>query len=98
MPTEDFIRELFYRVDETLKGAPNHSPASLWPSEIVRLGVLFARQGTGNRAFYRWVSRHWRGGCPRLPERTRRVRLLATPRQWTDAFLAAPSGLGVVES
>jgi len=98
MTTEDFISELFYRVDETMKEVPKHPQASLWPSEVVTLGVLFALKGVGTRAFYRWVSRDWRGLGPALPARTRRLRLLATHRQWTEAFLAAPAGLGVVDS
>lgn len=98
MTTEDFISELFSRVDETMKAEPKHPQASLWPSEVVTLGVLFALKGVGNRAFYRWVSRAWRGLFPTLPERTRLFRLLATHRAWTDEFLAAPSVLGGVDS
>jgi len=98
MTTEDFISELFYRVDEAMRGIAKHSQASLWPSEVVTLGVLFALKGSGNRAFYRWVSRNWRGLFPALPERTRLLRLFATHRAWTDEFLAAPSVLGVVDS
>jgi hypothetical protein len=98
MTTEDFISELFYRVDETRKDVSKHPQACLWPSEIVTLGVLFALKGVGNRAFYRWVSRDWRGLFPALPERTRLVRLFAPHRQWTEEFLAAPSVLGVVDS
>jgi len=96
--TEDFISELFYRVDETLKEVPKHPQASLWPREGVTLGLLFALKGVGKRAFYRWVRRDWRGVLPALPERTRLFRLWATPRPWTDAFLAAPSVLGGVDS
>ena len=51
MTTEDFISELFYRIDETMKDSPKHPQASLWPSEVVTLGVLFALKGVGNRAF-----------------------------------------------
>jgi hypothetical protein len=98
MTTEDFISELFYRIDESRKNEPKHPQASLWPSEVVTLGVLFALKGIGNRAFYRWVSRDWRGLFPALPERTRLFRLLAAHRAWTDEFLAAPSVLGVVDS
>jgi hypothetical protein len=98
MTTEDFISELFYRVDETMSAVPKHAPASLWPSEVVTLGVLFALKGVGTRAFYRWVSRDWRRLFPALPERTRLFRLFATHRAWTDEFLAAPSVLGVVDS
>lgn len=98
MTTEDFISELFYRVDESMNTVPKHPQASLWPSEMVTLGMLFALKGVGTRAFYRWVSRDWRGLFPALPERTRLFRLLATHRPWTDEFLAAPSVLGVVDS
>jgi hypothetical protein len=98
MTTEDFISELFYRVDEAMKDSPKHPLANLWPSEIVTLGLLFALKGVGNRAFYRWLNRDWRKLFPALPERTRLFRLLATHRTWTDEFLALPSVLGVVDS
>jgi hypothetical protein len=98
MTTEDFISELFYRVDEAMKNIPKHPLASLWPSEIVTLGVLFALKGVGNRAFYRWLHRDWHPLFPALPERTRLFRLLTTHRTWTDEFLAMPSLLGVVDS
>ena len=98
MTTEDFISELFYRVDETMIDMPKHPLASLWPSEVVTLGLLFALKGASNRAFYRWVHRDLRGLFPAVPERTRLFRLFATHRPWTDEFLAAPSVLGVVDS
>ena len=98
MTTEDFISELFYRVDEAMKNIPKHPLASLWPSETVTLGILFALKGVENRAFYRWLSRDWRPLFPPLPERTRFFRLLVTHRTWTDEFLAPPSVLGVVDS
>lgn len=96
--TGDFISELFYRGDEAMKETPKHPQAKLWPSEVVTLGVLFALKGVGSRAFYRWVSRDWRGLFPALPERTRLFRLFAVQRIWTEEFLAAPSVLGVVDS
>jgi hypothetical protein len=98
MTTEDFISELFYRIDEPLKSLPKHPLASLWPSEVVTLGGLFALKGVGPRAFYRWVRRDWRQLFPALPERTRLLRLLATHRTWTDAFLGTPSVVGSVDS
>jgi len=98
MTTEDFISELFYRVDEVMKDVPKHPLANLWPSEVVTLGLLFALKGVGNRAFYRWVHRDLRRLFPAVPERTRLCRLLALHRQWTDEFLASPSLLGVVDS
>src|SRR5262249_7409212 len=35
---------------------------------------------------------------PRLPERTRLFRLLKTHQDWTRAFLAAPTVLGVIDT
>ena len=35
---------------------------------------------------------------PRLPERTRLFRLLKTHQDWTQAFLAAPTVLGVIDT
>jgi hypothetical protein len=59
MTTEDFISELYYRVDETMKGVPKHPLPSLWPIEVVTLGVLFALKGVSTRAYYRWVTFDW---------------------------------------
>jgi hypothetical protein len=98
MTGEDFISELFYRVDKRMKERPKHPLANLWPSEIVTLGILFALKESGNRAFYRWLSRDWRPLFPALPERTRLFRLLATHRTWREEFLVMPSVLGVVDS
>jgi hypothetical protein len=35
---------------------------------------------------------------PRLPERTRLFRLCTTHQDWTQVFLAAPTGLGVIDT
>jgi len=96
--TEDFIIELFIRIDERMKGIAKHRQANLSPSEIVTLGILFALKGVGNRAFYRWLRRDWLIWFPKLPERTRLFRLFKTHRAWTDRFLAEPTVLGVVDS
>ena len=64
MTTEDFISELFYRIEEAMTDIAKHPLANLWPSEIVTVGILFALKGVGNRAFYRWMSRDGkRGRC-----------------------------------
>jgi hypothetical protein len=98
MTQEDFITELFCRVDDEMKEVPQHRQAALWPSEVVTLGLLFALKGVGERAFYRWISRNHRALFPRLPERTRFFRRLKTHWQWTLRFLIQPSLLGVVDS
>lgn len=98
MSTEDFIIELFYRVDNEMLDVPKHSQASLYPSEVVTLALLFVLKGVGNRAFYRWLERDWRRLFPHLPERTRLFRLFAAHRAWARFFLAEPSVLGLADS
>ena len=98
MTTEDFITELFCRIDDTMADVAKHPQASLYPSELVTLGMLFALKGGGERAFYRWIARDYRPLFQRLPERTRLFRLFKTHRAWTDRFLAQPSLLGVADT
>lgn len=98
MSTQDFIIELFCRIDDAMPTVPKHTQAKLYPSEIVTLGVLLALKGVGQRAFYRWLTRDYRALFPHLPDRTRLFRLLKTHRVWTDIFLAQPTVLGVADS
>ena len=98
MMTVEFITALFYEVDEQLHDIPTHPEAHLWPSEVVTVGLLHARKGVGHRPFYRWLTRDYRPLLPRLPERTRLLRLLTTHQDWARAFLAAPAGLGVIDT
>ena len=98
MTTIDFMTALFYEVDEQLPAIPKHPEARLWPSEVVTLGLLHALKGGGNRAFYRWLTRDYRALFPQLPEQTRLFRLLKTHQDWTTAFLAAPTVLGVIDT
>src|SRR5205809_1610507 len=98
MITVEFITALFSEVDEQLRTIPKHPEAHLWPSEVVTLGLLHARKGVGNRPFYRGLTRGYRPLFPRLPERTRLFRLFRTHQDWTRAFLAAPTVLGVIDT
>jgi len=98
MTTVDFIIALFYHVDTHLHAIPKHPEAHLWPSEVVTLGLLHALKGVGNRAFYRWLKRDYRSLFPHLPERTRLFRLFTTHQDWTQAFLASPTVLGVIDT
>ena len=95
MSTLDFIIELFCRVDDAMTDVDKHSQASIYPGEVVTLGLLFAIKGVGNRAFYRWIKRDYLFLFPNLPERTRLFRLFATHQQWTNRFLATPTIMGV---
>ena len=67
MTTAEFIITLFYRIDNQMLDVPKHPRASLYPSEVVTLGVLYALKGGGKRAFYRWLMRDWHTWFPRLP-------------------------------
>jgi hypothetical protein len=98
MTTGDFIIALFYHIDRQMHDIPKHPEAHLWPSEVVTLGVLHALKGVGNRAFHRWLTRDYRPLFPRLPERTRLFRLFKTHQDWTQAFLASPTILGVIDT
>ena len=98
MSTEDFIIELFIRVDSMLIDVPKHPDAHLYPSEIVTLGLLFALKGVGPRPFYRWLRNNYQHWFPSLPERTRLFRLFATHAAWTEHCLAQPTTLGVADT
>ena len=51
MTTWDFIIALFCEVDDHLPGLPKPAHATLWPSDVVTLGILHALKGVGNRVF-----------------------------------------------
>lgn len=96
--TEDFITELFCRVDAAMADVPKHPQAALWPGEVVTLAILFVLKGKGERAFYRWARRDLLPLFPHLPERTRLFRLFAAHRDWSERFLAQPTFFGVADS
>src|SRR5262249_16268811 len=98
MMTVEFIPALFSEVDEQRGAIPKHPEAHLWPSEVVTLGRLHALKGVGTRPFYRWLTRHSRAFLPLLPGPTRLFRLCTTHHDWTQAFLAAPSVLGGIDT
>ena len=91
MTTAEFIIALFYRIDNPMLDVCNHPQASLYPSEVVTLGVLYALKGGGKRAFYHGLVRDWHTFFPRLPSRTRLFRLFAAHAEWTDRFRAEPT-------
>lgn len=98
MSTDDIIIGLYVRVDSMIGTLPKHPQAELFPSELVTIGLLFALKGDGPRRFYRWLTANYRSWFPRLPERTRLFRLLATHADWTEYFLAQPTILGVADT
>ena len=98
MPTEYFIIALFCRVDDMMIDVKKHTQATLYPSEVVTLALLFALKGRGNCAFYRWLVKNWLHLFPRLPHRSRLFRLFNSHQKWMDRFMAAPSLIGVIDS
>jgi hypothetical protein len=95
---EQFITELFCRVDDMLPKMPEHKQAKLSRSELVTLGLLMALKGVSQRAFYRWIRQNWVDLFPGLPERTRLFRRLKTHRRLTEKFLGEPTIFGVIDS
>jgi hypothetical protein len=96
--TEYFIIALFCRVDDQMPDARKHSQATLYPSEVVTLALLFALKGVGNRAFYRWLTRDYGHLFPYLPCRTRLFRLFNSHQHWIARFMVEPSLIGVIDS
>jgi hypothetical protein len=96
--SEDFIIDLFYRVDCVMADVPKRSDALLWPGEIVTLAILFVLKGRSERAFDRWARRDLRPLFPATPERTRLFRLFVAHRDWAERFLADPTLFGIADS
>ena len=97
MTTVDFIIGLFCQVADTIDDR-KHSQGKLYASEVVTLALLFAHKGCGQRAFWRWLIRDYRPLFPNLPSRTRLFRLFNSHRHYTEAFLADPSMIGVIDA
>src|SRR5215213_9143402 len=77
---------------------PNTPRPTSGPARSSPWGSCMRSKAGGNRAFYRWLTRDYRTLFPRLPERTRLFRLFVTHQDWTRAFLASPTVLGVIDT
>jgi hypothetical protein len=98
MSNEDFIIELFCRIDDTLQDVSKHSQAKLYPSEVVTLAIIFTLKGGHGRSYYRWLNNNWRTLFPKMPVRTRLFRLFVSHQHLTERFMADPTILGVIDS
>jgi hypothetical protein len=94
---ENFIIELFCRVDDMLPKIPEHFQAKLSRSELITLGLLLALKGVSQRAFYRWIEQDWKDMFPALQERIRLFRRLKTHRKLMTQFIAEPTVFGVID-
>ncbi len=99
MTTDDIALHMFCLVDDRLPNIPKHPQAKVYPSEVVTIGILFARNGGFVRACSRWRNRDdgdWFGDGA-SPERTRFQRLRTTHHDWHDARLADPTFFTVID-
>ena len=95
MAHEDFIIDLFCRVDDLMLVLPKSAQVALLPSELVTLGLLFAIKGVDERAIYRWIRQNHLVLFPSLPEHTWLFRSLKTHWNPPLRFLAGSSLLGI---
>jgi len=98
MSSLDFIIELFCRVDTRLAHLPKHPQANLYPGEVVTLAILRAIKGVSDRAFYRWLVRDYAKLFPKLPERSRLMRLFKIYAHYSKELLAEPTIFRVADS
>jgi hypothetical protein len=77
---------------------PKHPQASLYPSELVTIGLLVALKDGYFRAFYRWLERDYAALFAGLPEGTRLQRWLRTHQRGGKQFLAQPTIFTVIDS
>ena len=77
--SQGLITTLFCAVDQEMLHLPKHPDATLYPSAVVTLALLYALKGGGTRAFSRWLTRDSRALFAQVPERPRSFRLFKTP-------------------
>ena len=82
MPPPELIRALCCAVDQEMLDVPQPPDATLSPSAVVTLALLYAIKGGGTRAFSRWLTRDSMALFPQVPERTRLARLCTTHTAW----------------
>ena len=97
MTTEDIIIHIFCCVDDQMPDVKKVAQATLYPSEVVTIGILFALKGGHFRAFCRWLQRDYAALFGGLPDRTTLQRQLRAQQHHADRLLADASLLNVVE-
>lgn len=98
MTTEDIILHIFCAVDDQMRAVTKVPQASLYPSEVVTIGILFALKGGRFRAFCRWLKRDYAALFGGLPDRTTLQRQLRAQQHQADQLLAEASLMNVVDS
>jgi hypothetical protein len=87
MTTESIIILIFCAVDDGLGMIPRERNATLYPSEVVTIGILFALKGGRFRAFYRWLKRDYEALFGGLPDRTALQRHLRSQAHHADQLV-----------
>ena len=82
MPPPELIPALCCAVNQEMLDVPQPPDATLSPSAVVTLALLYAIKGGGTRAFSRWLTRDSMALFPQVPERTRLARLCTTHTAW----------------
>jgi len=98
MTTEEIIIQIFCAVDDQMGEVEKVPQASLYPSEVVTIGILFALKGGHFRAFCRWLKRDYADLFGGLPDRTTLQRQLHTQQYHADHLLAEVTVLNVIDS
>ena len=91
LSTDEILIRVFSSVDAQMLDGKKRADAHLYPSEIVTIGLMFARKGGKYRPFYRWLVANYGHWFPKLPEQSRLHRLLRASSHFTDRFLKQPS-------
>ena len=98
MTTEDFVISLFCLVDDCMGKLPKRADASLYPSEVVTIELLYTLKGGFFRAFYRWLKRDFEYLFVAFPDRSRIPRTLRAHRDWSECFLSDPTFFTVIDT
>ena len=98
MMTVEFITALFYEVDEQLRAIPKHPRGPPLAQRGRHLGTAPCPQRRGQPALLSLVDARLSAIISAASVRTRLFRLLKTHQDWTRAFLAAPTVLGVIDT
>ncbi|OGY54196.1 MAG: hypothetical protein A2912_00415 [Candidatus Buchananbacteria bacterium RIFCSPLOWO2_01_FULL_40_23b] len=94
---EDIILHLFCEIADGLRNTDRkHVQGKLYLSEIVLCGALFVLHGTSFRRFHVWLMKQ--SLFPKLPERSRLLRLMNHYDYLCEEFLGSKTFFGILDS
>jgi hypothetical protein len=98
MKEDHIILEIYFAIDEKLRGFQRKADSIISIGEIVTIGILFALKGKKKRQFYRWLSANQRHNFPVIPDRTRLFRLMEKYSNLNSRFLGEETTMGIIDS